>query len=164
MLGAARVTRTILALLAPAQQADVSSTRKASKSFPSRGLQTPLRYSIRQQHPGSLREPARLQFTESRRREDQLAESPWLRNSRLDGDSERLKAKCAMRLFLGQGHGTGMGVERTVKQLHGRHSEQGLSLYLRVLFIHLLPAGFRENLCAAARQTVLIQIAFRVGD
>lgn len=124
MLGAARVTRTILALVAPAQQADVSSTRKASKSFPSRGLQTPLRYSIRQQHPGSLREPARLQFTEARRREDQLAESPWLRNSRLDGDSERLKAKCAMRLFLGQGHGTGMGVERTVKQLHGRHSER----------------------------------------
>lgn len=36
--------------------------------------------------------------------------------------------------------------------------------HLRVLFIHLLPAGFRENLCAAARQTVLIQIAFRVGD
>lgn len=36
--------------------------------------------------------------------------------------------------------------------------------HLRVLFIHLLPAGFRENLCAAARQTVLIQIAFRVGN
>lgn len=54
--------------------------------------------------------------------------------------------------------------KRTAKQLHGWHSEQGLSLYLRVLFIHLLPAGFRENLCAAARQTVLIQIAFRVGD
>lgn len=36
--------------------------------------------------------------------------------------------------------------------------------HLCVLFIHLLPAGFRENLCAAARQTVLIQIAFRVRD
>lgn len=40
---------------------------------------------------------------------------------------------------------------------------QGFSLYLCVLFIHLFPAGFRENLCAAARQAVLIQIAFRVG-
>lgn len=62
--------------------------------------------------------------------------------------------------------GMGLGLEwrRTIGHLYGWHAEQGLSLYLCVLFIHLLPAGFRENLCAAARQTVLIQIAFQVGD
>lgn len=34
--------------------------------------------------------------------------------------------------------------------------------HLRVLLVHLLPAGLREELCAAARQTVWVQVVLRV--
>lgn len=34
--------------------------------------------------------------------------------------------------------------------------------HLCVLLVHLLPAGLREELCAAARQTVWVQVKLRV--
>lgn len=93
-------------------------------------------------------------------REGQLAGVPVL--ELMDVGSQRLNTGHDSSLVRGMGQG--LEWRRTVGHLYGWHAEQGLSLYLCVLFIHLFPAGFRENLCAAARQTVLIQIAFRVGD
>lgn len=143
---------------------DVSSTRKASKLFPSRGLQTPLR--SRGSQSSLVAVSGQGSSAEALRKEGWL-KSPWLRNSRRDRDSQVLRlreGRVCGEVFPGWGGGQTMGAEKDRKHLQGWRSEQGLSLYLRVLFIHLLPAGFRENLCAAARQTVLIQIAFRVGN
>jgi hypothetical protein len=159
MLEAVGVTRTTLAPVVPAQQVCCQQYKKGVQIVSLEGTPSSPETKVAAAAPWVAVKAGRAPLDRGNGERGPLAESPRLRNDGPDVGSQELRCQrlqangCELLPWPGawgrDGGGGGL---------------QGLSLYLRVLFIHLLPAGFREKLCAAARQTVLIQNAFRVRD